>query len=779
MRARLCLAAIGVVVSLSSMAQQLPPYKDPRLPIEARVRDLLSRMTLEEKVAQMICLWPALNIPAPFLGREILDEQGNFDEQKAARVLQFGIGQIARPSTMKGPRANAEFTNAIQRFLVEKTRLGIPAIFHEEGLHGHMAPGGTSFPQAIALAATWDPELVERVFAATAREMRARGGHQALTPVLDLARDPRWGRFEETYGEDPYLAARIGVAAIRGFQGAGPLIDKHHVIATMKHFAVHGQPESGTNAGPGNYSERYIRETFLVPFEAAVKEAGVLSVMASYNEVDGIPSHANRWLLRKVLREEWGFGGFVVSDYMGISQLATLHHVAPDLREAGRLALRAGVDIELPEPAGYRDLADQVRRGLVSEKQLDEAVARLLRAKFLLGLFDDPYVDPAEAERVTNCAAHRELALEAARKAIILLKNEGGLLPLDASRLRRVAVVGPNAHRCLLGGYSDDPGRCVTVLDGIRARLQGKAEVLYAEGCKITKEGANWWTDRVELSDPEEDRRGIAEAVKIAQRADVVIAVVGGNEATSREAWAENHLGDRDSLELVGLQNDLIRALVQTGKPVVVVLLHGRPLTINYIAEHVPAILDGWYLGQEGGTAVAEVLFGDYNPAGRLPVTIPRSVGQLPFFYNHKPSARRGYLFASKEPLFPFGHGLSYTRFEYKNLRVTPQKIRPWGVARVQVDVTNTGSRAGDEVVQLYIRDRVSSVTRPVKELRGFARIHLKPGETRTVEFTLGPAELSFYNELLERVVEPGEFDIMVGPSSAIYQTAVLEVVAE
>lgn len=777
-----CLALrFSFVVTLAALlgAQEtsVPAYRNPDLPVDRRVEDLLGRMTLEEKVAQLICLWPAVNIPANFAGKRILDDKGNFDPAKAEPLLGNGIGQIARPSAGKGPRENAEFTNAIQRYLVEKTRLGIPAVFHEEGLHGHMAPGGTSFPQAIALAATWNPELVEQVFGTAAAEMRARGGHQALTPVLDLALDARWGRFEETYGEDPYLTSRLGVGAIRGFQGAGPLIDKRHVVATMKHFAVHGRPEGGTNVGPANYSERYIRETFLRPFEAAVKDAGVGSVMACYNEIDGIPCHANRWLLDRVLRQEWGFRGYVVSDYFGIRELKSLHSVARDVDEAAKMAMDAGVDVELPDPEAYNRLAELAGNGTISEAAIDQAVRRALRAKFLLGLFEDPYADPAEAERITNTSRHRELALRAAREAIILLKNEGGVLPFDRSSVKTIAVVGPNAAKCLLGGYSDDPGRCVTVLDGIRSKLGNQAKVLYAEGCKITKEGADWWADKVELSDPAEDRKGIVEAARLAVQADATVVVVGGNDATSREAYSPTHLGDRDSLELLGLQNELVKAVLEAGKPAAVLLLHGRPLSINYIAENVPAILDGWYLGQEGGTAVADVLFGDYNPAGRLPVSIPRSVGQVPVFYNHKPSAKRGYLFANKEPLFAFGYGLSYTQFRYQNLNVMPEKIGPRGAATVSVDVTNTGQRAGDEVVQVYIRDVVSSVTRPVKELRGFRRIPLGPGETRTVEFTIGPAELSLINRDMERVVEPGEFEIMAGGSSVQVIKTSLEVV--
>jgi beta-glucosidase len=749
-----------------------PDYRNPKLPVERRVVDLLGRMTLEEKVAQTEALWK--------LKALIMDEQGNFSPEKAREILKNGMGQITRASEGKGPRENAVFTNAIQKFLVEQTRLGIPAMVHEEALHGHAAQGGTSFPQAIALASTWDVNLVENVFSAAAAEIRARGAQQALTPVLDVARDPRWGRTEETYGEDPYLVARIGVACIRGFQGKGPALDKQHIFATAKHYAAHGQPEGGTNSAPANYSERVLREFFLPSFEAAIREAGAMSVMASYNEIDGIPSHGNKWLLEKVLREEWGFQGFVVSDYHGINQLETLHHVVASKADAAKKALEAGVDLELPDMDCYVTLLQQVKDGRISEATLDKAVARMLRAKFLAGLFEDPYVDPDYAEKITNSPEHRELALKAAREAIILLKNQNNVLPLPAGKIHTLAVIGPNAAKCHLGGYTQDPPPCVSILEGIKARAGKTITVTFAEGSRITEEDAdwrNWYLDEVTPPDPAKDAARIAEAVKVAKGSDAVILVLGGNEQTCREAWAETHLGDRDSLELLGKQNDLVKAILETGKPTVVFLINGRPLTINYVAENVPAILEGWYLGQEGGTAAAEVLFGDYNPGGKLPITVPRSVGQLPAYYNHKPSAKRGYLFASKEPLFAFGHGLSYTAFKYDKLRLSQPTIGTSGRTTVSVDVTNTGKLAGDEVVQLYMRDLVSSATRPVKELRGFERIHLEPGQTKTIEFALGPEALAFWNEDMKRVVEPGAFDIMVGPNSVDLTTVRLEVV--
>jgi beta-glucosidase len=465
-----------------------------------------------------------------------------------------------------------------------------------------------------------------------------------------------------------------------------------------------------------------------------------------------------------------GFRGFVVSDYYAIWELGYRpdthgHFVAGDGREACALAVRAGVNIELPEPDCYRHLADLVREGTLAEQELDELVAPMLLWKFRLGLFDAPYVDPAEAERLVGCGEHRPLALQAAREAIILLKNERGLLPLDPAGLKAIAVIGPNAHRTLLGGYSGVPRREATVLDGIRARLGDTVKVLYSEGCKITI-GGSWTQDQVVPSDPEQDRLEIAAAVEVARQADAIVLAIGGNEQTSREGWGLKHLGDRASLDLIGRQEELVRAMLATGKPVIALLYHGRPLAVTTLSERVPAILDCWYLGQENGHAVAEVLFGDFNPGGKLPISVPRSAGHLPAFYNHKPSARRGYLFDDATPLYPFGFGLSYTTFAVRNVRLEAATIARDGGTRVLAEVRNTGGRAGSEVVQLYIRDRVSSVTRPVKELKGFQKVWLKPGEATTVALAITPDALSFTGVDMRRVVEPGEFDVMVGTSS-------------
>jgi beta-glucosidase len=724
-------------------------------------------MTLAEKCAQLI---------GPF-GLE--ESDGQFSLEFARQHFKDGISYINSHHRNRNTRQTVAYLNAMQMFLREETRLGIPALGIGEGLHGFMAHEATSFPQAIGLASAWDAGLQQRVFEAVALEMRARGAHYVLSPVLDLARDPRWGRTEETYGEDPYLVSRLGVAAVRGLQGEHFTGEPSHVLATAKHFAAHGQPESGTNCGPANYAERILREELLASFEAAVRKGGVGSVMASYNEINGIPSHVNSWLLKDVLRKEWGFEGFVISDGWGVNDLYRLHFVARDEREAAEKSFSSGVDIELGRC--FRHLEQLAQEGQISENAVNDAVAKVLRVKFQLGLFENPYVEAEYALAITNSADHKALALEAANKSIILLKNDGELLPLEKSSVGSLAVIGPNAAPVRLGGYSGNPGCGISVLEGIRQKVGDTIEILYAEGCGLTQStndaGQMWFEDEVLLPDPAEDTVLIAEAVEVAKKADVTLVVLGDNEQTCREGWSVNHLGDRDNLDLPGRQDELLRAIVATGKPVILLLIQGRPASINFAAEHVSAILEGWYLGQATGTAVADVLFGDVNPGGKLPITFPRSVGQLPAYYYHKPSARRGYLFNSKEPLFPFGHGLSYTTFEYSNLRLSPNRIPADGTATLSVEVTNTGQRAGDEVVQMYVHDVLSQrVTRPVKLLKGFQRITLQPGETRAVNFPIGKEQLQYLNESMQKVVEPGQIELMVGGSSQTVATIVLEV---
>ncbi len=746
-----------------------PIYKNRALPPAKRVKDLLSRMTLEEKSAQMMCVWQKKS-------ETLVDAEGNFNVRKARAAFKHGhgLGQVGRPSDAgRGKNAGemAELTNAIQKFFIENSRLGIPVMFHEECLHGHAGIGSTSFSQPIGLGATFDPELIELLYTMTAEETRARGAHQALTPVVDVARDPRWGRVEETFGEDPYLVTQLGIAAVRGFQGDASFRDKKRVIATLKHFAAHGQPESGIYCAPVNVSARLLRETFLYPFKEAIQKAGAISVMASYNEIDGVPSHASEWLLRDVLRREWGFKGFVVSDYYAIWELGCRpdthgHFVAKDKTEACLLSVRAGVNIEFPEPDCYLHVTELVHKGALKESELDSLVAPMLFWKFKMGLFDDPYVDPEEADRIVGCEENRRLALQAARETITLIKNTDNLVPLNPSKIKTLAVIGPNADRELLGGYSGKPKFYTSLLEGIRAKVGDRVQVPYSEGCKITV-GGSWNQDLVTPSHPEDDRRQIHEAVEVAQNADVILLAIGGNEQTSREAWSLKHMGDRTRLRLVGQQQELVTTMLSTGKPVIVFLFNGSPLSIQYLQENVQAIFECWYLGQETGHAVADVLFGDYNPGGKLPITIPRSVGHLPAFYNYKPSARRGYLFDSAAPLYPFGFGLSYTTFAFRNVRLAKKNIRAGQSTSVLVDVKNTGKRAGTEVVQMYIRDCVSSVTRPVKELKGFQKISLRPNESQTVTLDITPESLAFYDIRMKYIVEPGDFEIMVGNSSS------------
>lgn len=759
-------------------------YQDPSAGIPERVEDLLARMTLEEKAAQLVAT-------GCFGEEPILDPKDGYRPGKGIERIKHGIGHITQLEADLPPRQGAQCANAIQAYLREHTRLGIPAIIHAESLHGHLAPEGTSFPQALALGSTWDPDLIEAVFTAVAKEVRHRGSQQVLAPLFDVARDPRLGRVEEMYGEDPYLVSRIGVACVRGLQGRGADIDRNHVVATAKHFAGIGEPKSGVWTAPADHGERTLREVVLAPFRAAVREANIQSFMPSYNELDGIYSHGNRWLLEQVLRNEWGFEGYVVSDYFGIQDLKETTDGTPEA--AGCKALETGVDMELPEPHCYKALPRLVREGVISESLLDRSVRRVLRIKFMLGLFEDPFVDPGKAVEITCCESHRQLARKAAEKAIILVQNRDALLPLDLDRIRSVAVIGPNAAECHLGGYSSTrPPRCVSILEGIRARTAGRCEVTYSKGCQIvkvpdgtaekrTQDGVAGnvalYANEVSLPAPDEDDDTIREAVELARRADVTVLCIGGNEMTCREGW-EARRGDRADLDLAGNQNKLLRSLVALGKPIVAVLTGGRPLAIPHVVEQVPAILETWYLGIETGAAVAGVLFGDVNPGGKLTVSFPRSTGHLPVYYNRKTKhTRELYLFTENTPLLPFGHGLSYTTFAYSNLAVSPARIPPTGKAVAGVDVTNTGKRAGDEVVQLYIRDVHSSVTRPLKELKGFRRITLEPGQTRRVEFEITPDLLSFHNENMEEVVEPGAFELMVGTSSVATESVTLTVI--
>ena len=746
-------------------------YRDAAKSVAERVADLLSNMTLDEKIAQIGSVW----------AMEVLEDR-RFSREKAAKLMKNGLGGISRAGvgTALKPGQIAIFVNDLQRFLVENTRLGIPAIVHEECLTGFVAREATIFPQIIGMASTWDPGLVQRIMQATRTQMLAVGVRQGLSPVLDVARDPRWGRMEETFGEDPYLIARMGVAYVRGLQGDDI---RNGVIATVKHFAGYGKPEAGLNHAPSDIPPRMLREVYLYPFEKAVREAGVLSVMNAYQEIDGVPCAASKELLTAILRNEWGFDGIVVADYYAVLMLNTFHRVASDRVEAARLALAAGIDMELPERDCYTEaLTAKVAAGEFPIDIIERAAARVLKMKFRLGLFEKPYIENPDVINIFDTVDNRALALQAARKSIVLLKNENNLLPLD-KRSGTVAVIGPHADssRNQLGDYTypgqigitamtadslgcrlpaEDmqpdtvPVRVVTLLEGIRSRVEGGAKVLYAAGCDVC--------------DGSED--GIARAVDIARKADTVILAVGGKSGLMPDCTC-GEMRDSADLRLTGAQEQLIKAVYGTGKPVVLVIVDGRPLALGWMADRMPAIVMAWKPGEEGGNAVADVLFGDYNPGGKLPVTFPRSAGQVPVYYGIRPSGGKSqfwgdYTDLPVTPQYEFGFGLSYTTFELSNLQVTPIRVKADETVIVKADVKNTGSRQGDEVVQLYVNDVVSSLTRPALELKGFRRLSLRPAESATVEFALPVKELAYYDINMKLAVEPGEFKIMVGTSA-------------
>lgn len=738
-----------------------------------RIAELLREMTLEEKVAQLSCI---VRVPE---ASWLHDAPPAAAAAELLRRNPHGVGQIGRPSQHLSPSAAARLTNSIQQTLANGTRLGIPALFNEEGVHGHVAAGSTVFPTAIALASTWDRDLIEAIFAAVASEVRARGSNYVYAPVLDVATDPRWGRFEETFGEDPYLVAELGVAAVRGLQGDKWDIPEDRVLACAKHFAGHGSPEAGMNAAPLHAGEREIREQHLAPFAAAVDEGQVGAVMAAYHEIDGIPCHINSWLLTDILRSEWGFEGMVSSDGFGVPQLVDVHRVAADGEQAARMALTAGVDCEVPEPRCYGSLAKQVRSGLVAERLIDRALARVLSAKQRLGLLDKtPRVDADRAAEIVNCREHRELALQAAIRSVTLLTNPDSLLPLDTAAYRRIAVIGPNAADLHLGGYSREEGPGVSVLDGIQARF-GAEKVEYAEGCRISEGpagAAEWWADEIFPSPAGEQPQRIATARRVAERCDLAILVIGGNEATAREGWADSHLGDRTSLALPGEQNRLLAAITDTGTPTIAVVTGGRPLNLTEVVARCSAVLQIWYQGQEGGHALAAILAGDTNPSGKLPATIPGEVGRVPSTYRDKPSKGRGYLLAERDPLFPFGHGLSYTEFSYTAPQLMPASIASGETTIASAHVTNQGNREGIEIVQCYVHDPVASVTRPAQSLCGFAPVSLAPGETKEVTFPIGPQALSLLDADMNRIVERGTFEVRIGTSSADYRRTELMV---
>jgi beta-glucosidase len=744
-------------------------YQNPALSISERVDDLLQQMTLEEKVAQLGSYWVY----------ELLDNI-TFSPDKASNLIRQGVGQITRLAGASDlrPAQAATIANQIQQYLLENSRLRIPAVIHEECCSGYMAYGATVFPQAIGLASSWEPELLEAVADVIRVQMRSVGAHQALSPVLDVTRDARWGRVEETCGEDPYLVALLGTAYIKGMQGSDPA---QGVLATAKHFVGYGMSEGGMNWAPPHFGWREMREVYLFPFEAAVREAKLASVMNGYHELDGVPCGASRELMTDILRGEWGFEGTVVSDYFAVAMLESYHHVTQSKSEAASTALDAGIDVELPSTDCYsHPLIEAVKQGRLAESVIDVSVRRVLAQKFELGLFEKPFVDVNSVDFDTP--QQRQLARTSAQKSIVLLKNENNLLPLQKN-IGRIAVIGPNAAnvRNLFGDYSypahvesllenkknnvfntslpdavesaDDFIVTNHILDAIKAKAS-TSTIDYAQGCDVIGESTE----------------GFAEAVEIARKANVAIVVVG-DKAGLTDDCTSGEARDRAELSLPGVQGQLVKAIYETGTPVVLVLINGRPVTFDWMADSIPAIVEAWFPGEEGANAVADVLFGDVNPGGKLPISFPVSVGQIPVYYGHRPSGGRShwkgdYVETSTKPLYPFGYGLSYTRFEFGNLRLNSNRASIDDQIVVEVDVTNVGDRTGDEVAQLYVRLEGTSVTRPVKELKGFKRLTLDAGQTKTVTFTLPVNSLGYFDKQQRYVVEPCTVDVMIGNSS-------------
>lgn len=764
-------------------------YKDSSLPVVDRVELLLKEMTLDEKIGQLL---------QPFGWKTYTKKEGvvELTEEFRTQVRDGGVGSLygalrADPwtgvtiETGLSSEEGAKAVNDIQRYVIENARLGIPILFGEECSHGHMAIGATVFPVPLNVGSTWNVDLYREMCKAIALETRSQGGAATYSPVLDVVRDPRWGRTEECFAEDPYLIGELAAAAVEGLQG-DRLDAQGSVIATLKHFVAYGSSEGGRNAGPVHMGMRELHESDLQPFRKAI-EAGAGSVMTAYNEIDGVPCTSNSYLLQDLLRGEWGFGGFVITDCGAINMLAWGHDVAEDGEAAAVQALRAGVDMEMSGEMFGKHLRTAMDKGALDMESLDQSVRRVLAAKFKLGLFENPYVDPARAAETIGCETHVKLARQVAEESIVLLKNEAQTLPLS-KQTGKVAVIGPNANHMYnqLGDYTSPQqrSRVVTLLDGLYSKLGEDASdrLLYAAGCRI--KGYS--------------REGFEHALACAVQADVVIMAIGGSSArdfgegtidlrtgasiVTEHAWSDMECGegiDRAGLSLTGVQLELVQAVHKLGKPVIVVYMNGRPIAEPWIDEHVHAILEAWYPGQEGGNALADLLFGDANPSGRLTVSIPKHVGQLPVYYNAKRSRGKRYLEMDSKPQYPFGYGLSYTEFRYEGLRLSEAEIRPDGETVVSVEVSNVGGMPGAEVVQLYITDKVSSVTRPVKELKGFRKVRLQPGEKQTVSFTLTSEHLQFIGHDLQPVVEDGEFIVMVGRNSEDYLSTHLIVRSE
>ncbi|HEV8133336.1 MAG TPA: glycoside hydrolase family 3 N-terminal domain-containing protein [Pyrinomonadaceae bacterium] len=737
-------------------------YENPKVDIETRITDLLSQMTLEEKTCQTATLYGYNRVlkdelPTPEWKNQVWkDGIANIDEH----LNGWGAGSKSIYATDIEKHVWA--MNEVQRFFIEDTRLGIPVDFTNEGLRGVAFQVSTSFPSELGVGNTWDPELVREIGRITAREARALGYTNIYAPTLDVSRDQRWGRVEDTYGEDPYLASRLGVEMVKGLQ------ENYTVAATAKHFAVYsvgkGAREGQARTDP-QVSPREIENILLPPFEAAIKEAKVLGVMSSYNDVDSIPVTGSDYWLTQRLRKDFGFRGYVVSDSAAVEYLYNKHAVATDMKDAVRQSIMAGLNVKtnFTRPEDFiLPLRELVKEGKVPVKVLDDRVRDVLRVKFMIGLFDHPYIESANAAKsIVNSAEHHQVALRAARESIVLLKNDKNILPLN-KQIKSIAVIGPNADDQSLTNYRYGPSAVtsVTVRQGIQNLLGNGVKVNYAKGCEVISEH---WPEIEVLPEPltKDEQRMIDEAVEAARNSEVAIVVLGDSAKTVGETTS------RTSLDLPGRQLELVQAVHAVGKPTTVILLNGRPMSINWVNKYVPGIIEGWFPGAQGGTAIAEVLFGDYNPSGKLTMTFPKTVGQIPFNFPTKPSAQwEGEKSRVNGALYYFGYGLSYTSFSYKNLSITPKQQKMNGSLTVSLDVQNMGTREGTEIVQLYTRDLVSSVTTYEKNLRGFQRVSLKPGETKTVSFTLTPPDLSLWNREMKFVVEPGMFRVMVGSSS-------------
>lgn len=752
----------------SNSEKEKPPYLNPEYSIDQRVADLLARMTLEEKIAQMTM--KKLNFS--------MDERGNVTSEALDSAFSgMSVGCLESPFV--GVDEIAKFSEAADKYMRENTRLGIPAIQIAECLHGQLAFGATIFPQAIAQGSTWNPELIKRMGVAIASEASLSGVDQALSPLFDLARDPRYGRVEECFGEDPYHVAEMGKAFVIGMQG-DPLLTKdrlpdNKLICTAKHFAAYSTPAAGINLAPVNVGPRDLRSLHLYPFEKAIKEANIYAVMPAYNEVNGIPLHANEYLMKDVLREEYGFQGYVFSDYEAVWMLEHFHKITANKAETAIEALNAGIDLEAPKAYAYSELLDLVNTGRIKEESIDAAVKNILRVKFKAGLFDKAYKAPEKVSALIHTEASIDLACEIAEESVILLKNQDKLLPLDISKLSSIAVIGPNANQVQYGDYSCTKSNAsgVTILEGINKLVDNRITVNYAEGCKIT----------------DLDQSGIREAAALAKKSDVVVLVIGGTSSTlSGIGWGEDRVGDyptcgegfdRTTLTPPGVQLELIQAIYKTGKPIVLIMMHGRAYSIAWEKEHIPAILEAWYPGEEGGNAIARILFGEVNPSGKLPVSVPRSVGHVPTVYNTKPSGKgfywqrgtleksgRDYVFSSPDALFPFGHGLSYTQFEYSDLKLSKTKFTETDTINFSLKVKNIGAMKGKEVIQVYLNDKVSSVTTPIKVLKEFKKVEINSGEDTVVEFSIPVNELGLWDKNMHYIIEPGEFEMMIGSSS-------------